>query len=94
MWKKKFQINRQDPPTAQSVGASQTKISLPLMSDRFLNSQYIRFDGGVRFGKLLEDMDAIAGNVAFMHTQGKTVNVTAIVDNIGVRRHIPMDADL
>jgi len=59
-----------------------------------LNSQYVRFDGGIRFGKLLEDMDATAGTVAFLHTQGKTVNVTAMVDNIGVRRRVPMDTDL
>jgi len=59
-----------------------------------LNSQYVRFDGGIRFGKLLEDMDATAGTVAFLHTQGKTVNVTAMVDNIGVRRRVPMDVDL
>jgi len=64
------------------------------MSERLFHSQYVRFDGGIRFGMLLEDMDAIAGNVAFFHTQGKTVNVTAMVDNIGVRRRIPMDTDL
>jgi len=91
---KKLEVNRLDPPTAQPVSASRTKISLPMMSDRLFNSQYVRFDGGIRFGMLLEDMDAIAGNVAFFHTQGKTVNVTATVDNIGVRRRIPMDTDL
>jgi len=92
--KKQFQIIHQDPPTGQYVSASQTKISLPFLSNKVLYSQYVRYDGGVRFGKLLEDMDAIAGNVAFMHTQGKTVNVTAIVDNIGVRRRVPMTVDL
>jgi len=83
-----------DPPTAQPVSASRTKILLPFKSDRFVYSQYVKFGGDVRFGKLLEDMDAIAGNVAFLHTQGKTVNVTAMVDNIGVRMRIPMDVDL
>jgi L-cysteine desulfidase len=31
------------------------------------NCADLNFRGGIRFGKLLEDIDAFAGNIAFMH---------------------------
>lgn len=36
-------------------------------SDPIVRDQYLNFRGGLRFGKLLEDIDAFAGNIAFMH---------------------------
>ena len=46
---------------------SALSILLPLKSSPLIYDQYVRFDGGVRFGKILEDLDAFAANIAHMH---------------------------
>ena len=46
---------------------SSLSILLPLSSSPTLYDQYVRFDGGVRFEKILEDLDAFAANVAHLH---------------------------
>ena len=46
---------------------SALSILLPLKSSPLIYDQYVRFDGGVRFEKLLEDLDAFAANIAHMH---------------------------
>ena len=46
---------------------SALSILLPLKSSPLIYDQYVRFDGGVRFGKVLEDLDAFAANIAHMH---------------------------
>ena len=38
-------------------------IELPLVSDPALKDQYTNFRGGVRFGRILEDIDSFAGNI-------------------------------
>ena len=69
-------------------------------SDTSLKDAYINPFGGPRFGILMEDMDAIAGNVAFKHTDdGNTLTrppllVTASVDQISLLRTVPLDDDL
>lgn len=39
----------------------------------------------MRFGKILEDLDALAGNIAFRHVEGNPLIVTAGVDRIRLR---------
>lgn len=39
----------------------------------------------MRFGKILEDLDALAGNIAFNHVHGNPLIVTAGVDRIRLR---------
>jgi acyl-coenzyme A thioesterase 9 len=69
-------------------------------SDTSLKDAYINPFGGPRFGILMEDMDAIAGNVAFKHTDdGNPLTrppllVTASVDQISLLRTVPLDDDL
>ena len=46
---------------------SALSILLPLKASPLVYDQYVRFDGGVRFGKVLEDLDAFAANIAHMH---------------------------
>lgn len=36
-------------------------VDLPFASDSLVQDQYLNFRGGLRFGKLLEDIDAFAG---------------------------------
>eukprot|EP00961_Rhodomonas_salina_P286857 3876473-Rhodomonas_salina.3 len=38
-------------------------IALPVSSDADIHDQYANFRGGIQFGKLLEDIDAFAGNI-------------------------------
>lgn len=40
----------------------------------------------MRFGKILEDLDALAGNIAFNHVDGNPLIVTAGVDRIRIRQ--------
>lgn len=85
---------------AKSPNESQIKLPLNFQSDKRLCSEYLRFDGGVRFELLLEDLDAAAGNVAFSHSYAGYPNhpqisfVTAACDGISMNRRFPMDKDL
>lgn len=73
---------------------------LPFGSDMELREQYKNVWGQVRVGKLLEDIDALAGNVAYTHcddadpTTPPLTLVTAAVDRIDLVRAIPPDTDL
>ena len=64
----------------------------------------VRFDGGIRFEKILEDLDAFAANVSHMHLTlgsgkgdylppGQVMLVTASVDSIVLQRRFTMDSD-
>jgi len=65
-----------------------------------LRDQYKNIWGNVRVGKLLEDIDALAGNIAYTHcddadpTTPPLTLVTAAVDRIDLIRPIPPDTDL
>lgn len=63
-------------------------VELPFKSDPDLASQYVNFDKHIRIGLLLEDMDALAANVANAHAQlGPETGcalVTACVDRVAV----------
>lgn len=50
----------------RTVAESALQIVYPFTKDKGLLNSYLRFDGGVRVGKLLEDMDAFSGNSLFM----------------------------
>jgi len=57
----------------------------------------INFFNGLRLGKLLEDLDLMAGQVAYRHTEGwergMTI-VTAACDRIDLLGELPSDRDL
>ena len=52
-------------------------VSLPFDSELSLYDDYVRFDGGVRFERILEDLDAFAGNVAHLHVKQGTQKLAA-----------------
>ena len=64
-------------------------------NNKSILNEYIRFDGGVRFGRILEDMDSLAGNVAETHgdnDDGYPISfVTASVDRIDLKRRFPLN---
>lgn len=56
-------------------------VSLPFDTDLTLYDDYVRFDGGVRFERILEDLDAFAGNVAHLHVKKGTEKLRAQLAN-------------
>ena len=72
---------------------SETSIDYPFSTDEFLLETYRNPWGEMRFGKILEDLDALAGNIAFNHVVGNPLIVTAGVDRISVRERPVIGAD-
>jgi acyl-coenzyme A thioesterase 9 len=67
------------------------ELVLPFSSDPILREQYISPFGHVRLGRLLEDLDAFAGNVAFHHAfPSRPTIVTASVNKLDL---IPKSID-
>ncbi|KAJ3087020.1 Acyl-coenzyme A thioesterase 9, mitochondrial [Quaeritorhiza haematococci] len=73
---------------------------LPFKTDRALREEYINVYGTIRVGKILEDLDALAGSIAYAHcddyqpdTPPLTI-VTASVDRIDLLDRIPPDQDI
>ncbi|KAL6075985.1 Thioesterase/thiol ester dehydrase-isomerase [Balamuthia mandrillaris] len=79
---------------------SAVELYLPFSTDQNLREQYVNFYGNLRFGKILEDLDAAAGNVAHAHaddnnpvTRPLTI-VTASVDRIDLLDKLLPDRDM
>lgn len=74
-----------DSESPRTPNQSKTQISYPFSTDEFLKETYRNPWGQMRFGKILEDLDALAGNIAFAHVQNpNTIIVTASVDRIRI----------
>lgn len=74
---------------------SRTSISYPFSTDELLKESYRNPWGQLRFGKVLEDLDALAGNIAFAHVQDPTMTiVTASVDRITLSSIPNLKSDL
>eukprot|EP01114_Cavostelium_apophysatum_P021122 TRINITY_DN7277_c0_g1_i1.p1 TRINITY_DN7277_c0_g1~~TRINITY_DN7277_c0_g1_i1.p1 ORF type:complete len:431 (+),score=50.36 TRINITY_DN7277_c0_g1_i1:14-1306(+) len=78
---------------------SYTEIHMPFSTDQNLQDQYLSAYGSVRMGRLLEDLDAMAGNIAFKHaddnnpkTRPLTI-VTASVDSIHLIKRLHPQRD-
>lgn len=90
---------KQESPKAgsESVGkppsVSETSIEYPFSTDEYLSETYRNPWGEMRFGKILEDLDALAGNIAFSHVDGNPLIVTAGVDRIRLRHQPPIGED-
>ncbi|KAI8818631.1 HotDog domain-containing protein [Fimicolochytrium jonesii] len=65
-----------------------------------IREEYVNPHGTVRIGKVLEDLDALAGSIAYMHCDDNSAEtipltiVTASLDRIDLLQSIPMDQDL
>ena len=72
-------------PKFKPPSSSRTTIDYPFSQDEFLREAYCSPGGTMRFGKILEDLDALAGNIAFHHVVDNPMLVTAAVDRISLR---------
>lgn len=85
------------PPASADKGKhpreSEVGIEYLFSKDQFLLETYRNPWGEMRFGKILEDLDALAGNIAFNHVEGNPLIVTAGVDRIRVRRRPNVSED-
>ena len=90
-----------DPKTkSRGKHPRESEVGIPYLfsKDQFLLETYRNPWGEMRFGKILEDLDALAGNIAFNHVvlEGNDLLpliVTAGVDRIRVRRRPNIDTD-
>ncbi|KAH9329651.1 hypothetical protein KI387_001759 [Taxus chinensis] len=92
------------PPQSQLLsktpGQSRTSILYSFSDDYILREQYRDPWNGVRIGKLLEDLDALAGTISFKHcadddsTTRPLLLVTASVDKMVLKKPIRVDTDL
>lgn len=76
---------------------SQVIIHYNFTQDDHLRDMYADHTGGILIGKLFEDLDALAGNIAHSHCDSTKRNlalVTASVDRIIQTKHIPITCDM
>ncbi|KAK6146374.1 hypothetical protein DH2020_020243 [Rehmannia glutinosa] len=79
---------------------SRTSVLYKFSSDYILREQYRNPWNEIRLGKLLEDLDALAGTISFKHCSSEDsstrplILVTASVDKMVLRKPIMVDTDL
>ncbi|XP_050394841.1 acyl-coenzyme A thioesterase 9, mitochondrial [Patella vulgata] len=79
---------KQDGLPVRSIKDSYREVVIPLGSDPALQSKYTNFYKGIRFGRIMEDLDTFAGLICYTHNRrGKNERsplstVTALVDRI------------
>ncbi|KAJ3217906.1 Acyl-coenzyme A thioesterase 9, mitochondrial [Dinochytrium kinnereticum] len=87
-------------PILKSMSDSFVDEYLLFKSEEGVREDYVNSYGSIRIGKVLEDLDALAGSVAYRHcddgrddTPPLTI-VTASVDRIDMINRIPVDKDI
>ncbi|OBA21435.1 hypothetical protein METBIDRAFT_78400 [Metschnikowia bicuspidata var. bicuspidata NRRL YB-4993] len=64
-------------------------VALPFKDDKWLCDSYINAFGRLRVGQMFQDLDALAGRIAYKHcAPAEPVNVTASVDRILMLRKV------
>lgn len=75
-------------PKAKRMAESYCEVVLPFRTDLLLREEYVNVFKGLRFGKLMEDLDALAASIAYKHAHDgrdgylPLTIVTASVDRI------------
>ena len=87
-----------DDASERPPSSSLVKLDYPFSTDETLRSVYVNPWGKIRIGNVLEDLDSLAGSVAFRHSHrhGQTVPllVTAAVDEIRAMDSISIEQDV
>lgn len=87
-------------PQEKRMADSYCEALLPFRDDQDLRFDYVNSYGGIRFGKILEDLDAMAATVAYLHCGQSGMGdfpmtiLTASVDRIVLHGKMPADANL
>ncbi|KAJ1921792.1 hypothetical protein H4219_000526 [Mycoemilia scoparia] len=92
----------QPPPKPQPLVLKRLKDSycemyMPFKDDLSLREEYVNCNGQMRLGKILEDLDRLAGAIAYKHASDQSGNpapvtiVTAAVDRIYLLSKLTMD---
>lgn len=64
------------------------EVLLPFCEDAELRDAYVSIHGGLRFGKLMEDLDVLAASIAYLHCDDADLAiVTAAVDRIDLLKN-------
>jgi len=81
--------SKEDVSEGKTPSESRVEVSYPFSTDELLQEAYRNPWGQMRLGKMMEDLDALAGNIAFFHVdtgeQDLPIIVTASVDRISLR---------
>lgn len=95
-------VNTQERPRRR-MRDSLIRVDLPFSSSPSLRDEYINVYGDIRIGKVIEDIDALAGSVAYKHCLGAFSEgagslpltiVTASVDRIDLIRPLAIHSDV
>lgn len=87
-------------PIAKRMQDSYVEGNLPFTTDSTVREDYINTFGGLRLGKLLEDLDALSGAIAYKHCDDQNHRtlplaiVTASVDRIDLLNALEIDRDM
>lgn len=84
-------------PEERTVDESFAEQILPFSSDKTLRADYLSYTGNIRIGKLLENMDIIAGKVSYLHadpTLQSVIMVTACCDRITLQKKFHSEKDV
>ncbi|CAE7377202.1 Acot10 [Symbiodinium pilosum] len=107
LWKERANLQRvtatggkpQEKLLTKTASDSRVAVSYNFKDDLLLKEQYANFNGLIQFSKLFEDLDALAGNVAFKHCDDDDPEtrmphlVTASVDRIRLAPGIAISLD-
>ena len=87
-------------PLSKSMSESYVEGILPFTTDPSVREDYVNSFGGLRLGKLLEDLDATSGAIAYKHCDDRDHRtlplaiVTASVDRIDLLNPLEIDRDM
>lgn len=87
-------------PQPKRMKDSYCEAFLPFKDDADLRADYANIFGGIRFGKVLEDLDAMAATVAYLHCEQDGMAdfpmtiLTAAVDRIELSGFLPAEANV
>ena len=106
LWKARQQAKREEHSLSTRLGfpslglppsESRVEVEYEFETNAFLLEAYRNPWGQMRLGKLMEDLDALAGNIAFLHAgrhhPQHPIIVTASVDRIRLRERPHMQAN-
>ncbi|XP_065656297.1 acyl-coenzyme A thioesterase 9, mitochondrial isoform X3 [Hydra vulgaris] len=88
-----IKTTNQNELVKRSLTDSVQEVILPFGTNINIRENYLNFFGAIRFGKLLEDLDTIAGYVGYKYYKGPTERppfalVTACVDKINLKENV------